>query len=112
MAKIDSVEQSNAEVLADLVADPQTTDPLRVKILTELLESREGQDFFKTIYEEALSFGECPHCQHLNHWAIPEDVLNQIGWVTHKNDPRVKEFTTADDCPTYQEACKKKRIVM
>lgn len=113
MAKeIDTVDKSNANVLADLVADPQTTDPLRVKILTELLESREGQDFFKTVYEEGLSFGACPCCGHESHWAIPEEVLNQMGWVTHEKDPRVPKTTDGESCPQFQEACKKKKIVV
>jgi len=110
--KIDEVDQGNAKVLADLIADSGTTDSLRVKIITKLLESREGQDFFKTIYEEGLSFGKCPECDHQNHWAIPEDVLNQMGWTTYENDPRVLKTTNEETCPDFQEACIKKRIII
>ena len=110
--RVDSLEKSNAKILADLVADPYTTDLLRVKILTELLESREGQDFFQTMYEEGLSFGACPCCGHENHWAVPEDILNTMNYVSHINDSRIKEHTTIDDCEEYQEACRKKKITV
>ena len=110
--KIDSVDQANAKILADLVADPGTTDQLRVKIITKLLESREGQDFFRTLFEEGLSFGECPCCGHMTHWAIPEETLNEMGWVSHEKDKRVPTKTTIDNCPTFQEACLKKKITM
>jgi hypothetical protein len=111
MTKIDRLDKANAEVMADLIADSQTPDQLRVNIIEKLLEMREGQDFFKTVYEEGLSFGECPNCQHQNHWAIPEDVLNQMGWVTEHKDPRVKQGEVTDkDCPQFAQACKKKRV--
>ena len=110
--KIDAVDQANAKVLADLIVDQGTTDQLRVKILAKLLESREGQDFFRTMYEEGLSFGECPNCKHMNHFAIPEDVLNIYGWVTHEKDPRVPVQTTEETCPKFEEACLKKKVTM
>ena len=113
MAKqIDAVDKANAKVLADLIVDQGTTDQLRVKILSKLLEAREGQSFFRTMYEEGYSFGECPCCGHMNHWAIPEDELNVYGWVTHEKDPEVKPNTDGESCPTFQEACKKKKVVM
>lgn len=108
----ENIDKTNAEVIADLIADSQTTDALRVKMILELLESREGQDFFKTMMEEGLSYGACPDCGHENHWAIPEDILNQMGWVTHLKDIEVKKQTTAEDCPQFQEACKKKKVVV
>lgn len=112
-AKTNRIDKANAEVMADLVADPMTTEHLRVKIITKLLESREGQDFFKTMFEEGLSYGECPCCGHTNHWAIPEDELNQMGYVTHEKDTQVESGkTTKEICPDFQEACKKKKIVV
>ena len=110
--KTDSLDEANANVLADLIADSQTTDLLRVRIITKLLEDREGQDFFKTMLEEGLSYGKCPHCEHKNHWAIPEDILNQMGYVTHEQDPGVPAATDKDICPDFEQACKKKKIVV
>ncbi len=104
------LDGENARVLADLVVDPQTSEPLRIKIITEFLANQEGQGFFKTLFEDKLSMGKCPCCDHENHWAIPEDDLNQMGWVTHEKDPRVPEITNEDVCGEYQEACKKKKI--
>lgn len=109
---IENVEERNAKVLADLVADPATTDQLRVRIITKLLESREGQDFFRTMFEEKHSYGECPCCGHLNFWGIPEEDLNLMGWVTHKQDPDIPQNTNSEICPEFQEACKKRKIVM
>jgi hypothetical protein len=112
VAKTDYTDKINAEVMADLVADPQTTDHLRVKIITKLLESREGQSFFKTLFEEGLSFGECPCCGHETHWAIPEDELNQMGYVSYEKDPLVKEHHDIKTCPEFQEAHFKKKITI
>ena len=112
-SKLDRIDRSNADVMADLIADSQTPDQLRVRIIEKLLDQREGQDFFKTMFEEGLSFGKCPDCEHQNHWAIPEDTLNQMGWVTHEKDDRVlAERVTEDDCSRFSEACKKKKIVI
>ena len=105
----ESVENTNLSILADLVADPQTSEHLRVNIINKLLESREGNTFFTTMLEEGLSYGACPNCGHENHWLIPEDSLNELGWVTFKKDPRVKQHTIAADCPEYGEACAKKK---
>jgi hypothetical protein len=107
----ESLDQVNAEVMADLVVDPATTDDLRVKIISKILESREGQDFFKTMFEEQLSYGACPSCNHKNHWAIPEDVLNQMGYVTHVEDTRVPANTDKKSCDRFQEACRKKKVL-
>lgn len=108
----ENVEQKNAKVLADLVADPATTDQLRVRIITKLLEAREGQEFHRTSFEEKLSFGSCPCCGHLNHWAIPEEDLNLFHWVTYKQDKEVPQSTNSEICPEFGESCKKKKIVM
>lgn len=113
MAKFnfDTLEKKNAEVLANLVADPATTELRRVEILTKLIEAKENQNFFQTMFEEGLSLGECPSCGHQNHWAIPEDELNQMGYVTHEQDSRVPVTTNAESCTEFQEACKKKKVI-
>lgn len=108
--KNDATEDDLLRILADLVTDEGTTDHLRVTIIRKIMESREGQSFFNTLYEEKISYGECPECGHENFWAIPEDSLNELGWVTHKKDPRVKNNPTKEDCPEYQESCAKKKL--
>jgi Zn ribbon nucleic-acid-binding protein len=110
--KLGNVDQMNSEVLADLIVDSQTPDHLRVQIIQKLLDRREGQDFFKTMLEDGLSFGECPCCGHQNHWAIPEDELNQMGWVSQEKDKEVPEHTNSEICPDFAEACKKKKITV
>jgi hypothetical protein len=62
--------------------------------------------------EEKMSFGGCPECGHENHWLIPEDALNKLGWVTTEKDPDVPEFTNSETCPEWEEACTKKRITV
>ncbi len=105
-----SEEQKNTKILSELVVDPLTPDPLRVQIINKLLEGIDSSTFFQTIYQEALSRGECPECHHVNHWCIPEDELNRLGWVTHEQDDNVKRMTTALDCEQWQEACKKRKV--
>lgn len=106
----DTLDAQNAAVLAELVCDPLTTEHVRVQILNKLLENKRNDNFFVTMFNEQLSLGKCPKCEHKNHWLIPEDDLNQMGWVTHEKDKNVKRHTTAKDCPKYQEACSKKKI--
>ena len=103
-------DKQNAEVMAELIVDPSTTDILKVNIITKILESREGINFFQTLFQESLSYGECPCCGHQNHWAIPEDNLNQMGWVSSKEDKKVTEETNEENCKLWAEACKKKKI--
>lgn len=105
------VNDSNAQVLADLVADPATTDALKVKIMSEFIQAKEGQDFFKTMFEDSLSWGACPCCGHTNHWAIPEDDLNQMGFVTSEHDPDVPVHTTEKTCSEFMQACAKKKVI-
>jgi len=113
MAKDDVfLDTDNAQVLADLVADSETTDHLRVKIITEVLQAKEGQDFFRTIMEDMLSWGECPFCEHKNHWAIPEDEKNQTGWVTSEQDINVPKETNRETCEQFHESCKKKLLTV
>lgn len=106
------LDESNAQIMAELISDVNTTEHLRVNIITKLLESREGNSFFRTIFEEGLSFASCPNCGHQNHWAIPEDDLNEMNWITHEKDSRVPRNTDSKSCPKYQEACGKKRITI
>lgn len=108
----ESVENTNLSILAELVADPQTSEHLRVNIINKLLESRAGQNFFLTMFEEGLSFGSCPCCGHKNHWLIPEDSLNEMGWVSYKNDKRVPTQATESDCSEFAEACLKKKTTV
>lgn len=105
------MDAKNASVLAELVVDPLTTDHSRVAILNMLLSTVQEKDFFTTMFKDGLSLGECAECGHQNHWLIPEDILNTMGWVTSDVDPRVKAHTTKDDCPTFQEACNKKKVI-
>lgn len=107
---IPSINSANAAVLAELVVEPTTPEALRIKILNKLLEASEGTSFFKTIYEESLSLAECPECGHSNHWLVPEDDLNKMSWVSHEKDSRVLTQTNKDTCPSWEEACSKRRI--
>lgn len=110
--KFDSLEESNAQVLVDLVTDAATSEHLRIQILEKLKEGKKGNTFFQTMLQERLSWGQCPCCDHKNHWLIPEDDLNQMDYVTSKIDPGVSENVTAKECPEFQEACRKKRITV
>lgn len=105
------MDAKNASVLAELVVDPLTTDHSRVAILNMLLSTVQEKDFFTTMFKDGLSLGECPECGHQNHWLIPEDILNTMGFVTHNEDPRVDAHTTKEDCPEFQEACQKKKVI-
>lgn len=103
------LDAENAKVIADMIADPDTPDHLRVQMINRLLESKKSENFFSTMFEEKLSFGACPNCNHENHWLIPEDYLNQIGFVTHERDSRVKRTTGPQDCPKWMQACRKRK---
>jgi hypothetical protein len=110
--KEDFLDAANAEVLADMVSDPDTPDHLRVRMINKLLEARKSENFFATMMEERLSYGACPNCQHETHWLVPENDLNQMGFVSHELDDRVKRNTTAEECPRWQQACKKKKVTI
>ena len=101
-------DQENAAALAEMLADPMTSEPVRLQIINSLLEDDKDATFFETMMKENLSFGACPFCDHENFWLVPEDDKNQMGWVSHEKDPRVVANPTKADCPEYQEACKKK----
>ncbi len=110
MGDVKTDAATNAQVLAELVIDPQTTTHLSVSILNKLIDSSENPSFFVTMFEERMSLGECPNCGHENHWLIPEDSLNQLGWVTHEEDKKIPQHTDAEVCPEFQEACSKRKI--
>jgi hypothetical protein len=97
-------------ILSELVADPKTTDVLRVKIIDRLLEETDGVSFFATMLQNDISKGACPCCGHENFWLIPEDELNKLGVVTHRMDPRVPEVSSEATCSKYQEACIKRKV--
>jgi hypothetical protein len=108
----DKLNDANAKALVDLLFDQDTPDNTQMNIIHHLISSRAGQDFFKTIFEENLSFGKCPKCEHENHWIIPEDSLNKTGYVTSERDPRVLEKTDDTICKDFKEACKKKKVMI
>ena len=105
-----SLEEENADVLVQLILDPDTPTDLQVKMMSRLLEARRADAFFATMLREVVTFGACPHCAHENHWLIPEEELNKIGYVTHDRDPRIKKSTTEADCARWQQACGKKKV--
>ena len=102
----------NAKTLADLVADPDTEERLRIKIINKLVESKHTDNFFKTILDEKLSYGACPNCETKIHWLIPETELNKLGYVTHEINKQVPEFTDEKSCPKWQQSCSKHRITV
>jgi hypothetical protein len=105
-----TLDEHNIGIFAELLVSDSTPDSLRIRIINRLMEVKENQSFFQTMFEENISFGKCPSCSHENHFLIPEDALNELGWVTSIKDPLVKEHTTKDDCPKWQESCKKKKV--
>ena len=105
-----TIDQKTFEVLAEILVDPATPDHLQITIMNQLLQSKEGESFFQVILEENLDKGPCPNCSAEIHWLIPEDALNEMNYLTHKEIPGVKAQTTREDCVTYGEACAKRRI--
>lgn len=106
------LDQENAQAIVDIIADPKTTEDIRIKLIRKILEAKHSDNFFRTIFEEKLSYGACPNCNSFNHWLIPETELNKIGYVSHEEDKRIPQFTTSESCPKYAQACKKKKIVV
>jgi len=109
-SKILAMDEANADVLVQLITGPNISESLRIQAMEKLTASRDNQGFFLTMMEEKLSYSECPKCGHETHWLVPEDDLNQMGWVSHKEDDHVPETTDSENCPKYQQACKKKKI--
>lgn len=111
-SKILALNEANAAVLVELITAPNVTETLRISAMEKLTASKGDEDFFRTMLEEKLSYGECPHCQHKNHFLIPEENLNQMGYVSKDEDERVPETTNEESCPTFQEACLKKKVTV
>lgn len=111
MSKLSDFHKENAQILLSLALDEDTTEHTRIQIFTKLLQSKKDKNFFETMLRELMSYGACPECNHENHWLIPEDDLNQMGWITADKDTRVKRNTTVADCDRYEEACIKKKVV-
>lgn len=103
-------DEANASALAEMLVDPATSEPVRLQIINDILEASGSDTFFETMFKEMLSFAQCPHCNHENHWLVPEEDLNQMGWVTHEKDDRVPRHTSQDVCSEFAEACAKKRV--
>ncbi|MCW4026129.1 MAG: hypothetical protein NWE76_01430 [Candidatus Bathyarchaeota archaeon] len=111
-SKILALNEANAAVLVELITAPNISESLRIQAMEKLTSSKEDQDFFRTLLEEGLTLGECPKCQHKNHWMIPEEELNQMGYVSHDEDERVPEHTDEHSCPEFQQACLKKKVTI
>ena len=107
---VSDLNSRNAAAMADIVVDAETPEALRVQVITKMLEGLENDNFFETVFKENLSLGECPGCGHINHWVIPEDELNRMGFVSHEEDERVPQKTDAVSCESWQQACKKKKV--
>ena len=109
---LDDFDLQNAQALLEMLADPVTPEPVRLQILNDILETTRDNTFFETMFREGLDKGRCPFCQHENYWLTPEEELNIFGHVSAVKDPRVPYHTTKDECPTYEEACLKKKTTI
>lgn len=109
--KILALEEKNAAVLVEIITGSNISENLRIQAMDKLLGDREGgATFFRTMLEENLTKGVCPHCDHENHWLVPEEELNQMGYVSMEKDDRVPETTDSSNCELFQQACLKKKI--
>ena len=106
---LETLDEHNLGIFAELLVSDSTPDALRIRIINRLMEVKEAESFFQTMMEEKVSYGACPCCGHENHFLIPEDALNELGWVTSQKDPEVKENVTEKECPKWQQACLKKK---
>lgn len=102
-------DEENAKVLAELLVDPATPQAVQLHIINELNDASKNETFFETMFNEMLSRGKCLFCDHENHWLIPEDNLNEMGWVSSEEDKRVLKHTDAETCPELEESCSKKK---
>jgi hypothetical protein len=109
-SKILAMDEANAAVLVELITGPNISENLRIQAMEKLTASKDNDSFFQTMLEENLTLGECPSCQHKNHWMIPEEELNQMGYVSMEEDDRVPETTDDKSCPEFQQACLKKKV--
>jgi hypothetical protein len=108
-SKILALDEANAAVLVELITGPNISENLRIQAMEKLTASKNNDSFFQTMLEEDLTRGECPYCQHKNHWLVPEEELNQMGYVSKDEDDKVPETTNIKSCPEFQEACLKKK---
>ncbi len=108
-SKILALDEANAAVLVELIVGPDISENLRVQAMEKLIASKDNDSFFQTMLQEDLTKGECPHCQHKNHWLVPEEELNQMSYVSMEEDDRVPETTDDKSCPEFQQACLKKK---
>ncbi len=106
----DDFDEANAAVIAELLADPVTSENIRLQLINEILQSDKGKSFWDTMLKEDMSLSSCPNCGHHNHWLIPEDDLNEMGWVTSEKDKKVPKNTDIKSCPQWQESCSKKKV--
>ena len=77
-----AMNEANAAVLTELIVGPNISGSLQIQAMQKLMAEKEDQSFFGTMFEELLTFGACPSCKHENHWLIPEDDLNIMGYVS------------------------------
>lgn len=111
-SKILALNEANAAVLVELITAPNISETLRISAMEKLTDSKEDQSFFRTMLEESLTKGVCPKCDHENHWLVPEEELNQMGYVSHDEDERVPKTTDQKSCPEFQQACLKKKVTV
>jgi len=111
-SKILALDEANAAVLVELITGPNISENLRIQAMQRLTESDKDDSFFHTMLKENLTYGECPHCQHKNHWMVPEEHLNQMGYVSKDEDDRVPEHTDEKSCPEFQQSCLKKKVTV
>ena len=109
-SKILALNEANAEVLVELITAPNISESLRIQAMEKLTAAKTNDSFFKTMLDENLTYGECPKCKHRNHFLIPEEELNQMGYVSREKDDRVPEHTDAESCPEFQQACLKNKV--
>jgi len=107
---MDDFDEANAAALAEMLGDQATSEKVRLQIINEILESSKNDSFFEKMFNENISLACCPFCKHENHWLIPEDELNQMGWISHEQDENVPKHTSEDSCHDYAEACAKKKV--
>lgn len=108
----DFLDFQNVRVMADMVADQDTPESLRIKIINKLVESKSDNNFFKAIFDQKLSYGKCPKCHISSHWLIPEVELNKFGYVTREHFPEIPEYPDEKSCPKWQQSCVKKKITV
>jgi len=111
-SKILALNEANAAVLVEIITAPNISETLRIQAMEKLTASKGDSSFFRTMLDEKLTLGECSSCGHTNHWLVPEEELNQMGYVSKDEDERVPEYTDAETCPEFQQSCLKKKITI